>query len=171
MASKRKVQNRPVKRQGVYVDGNTVRKVSTAPKTGVQPHTTAQTRKKSALRREKALPMNFASVAILATAAVATLVICVKYLELQSEITYRLKNINALETQLADLRSQNDELDKRVNSYIDLNYIYKVATEEMGMAYATEEQIAIYHDTGSEYIRQYGSIPEVKKGIGSNGGK
>ena len=83
-------------------------------------------------------------------------------MQVQSEITYRVKNIHALEVKLADVTSQNDEMENSINSYIDLNYIYKVATEELGMSYATKEQISLYENSGSEYVRQYQDIPELQ---------
>ncbi len=112
------------------------------------------------MRREKALPMNRASVLILAIASIVTVVLCVQYVQLQTEITTTLKSINAKEVELANLKEHNNETDKRINSFIDLNHIYQVATEELGMRYATKEQIAYYQSSGSEYVRQYKDIPE-----------
>ena len=97
---------------------------------------------------------------VLAVAAIVTLVICVQYVQLQSEITYHLKRINRLETELNDLMLLNNETDKRINLYIDLDYIYQVATQELGMRYANKDQILRYNNSGAEYVRQYKDIPE-----------
>lgn len=106
------------------------------------------------------LPVSGISVLILTVATILTLFICVQYVQLQSEITFRLKRINSLETQLNDLTILNNEADKRINCYVDLNYIYQVATEELGMSYADAEQIALYTNSGAEYVRQYENIPD-----------
>lgn len=153
-------------RQNAYVEGSTARQLYALPKEHTRPKVEKQKQqrpRKAHARREKTLPMNGASVLVLTVAAVATLVICVQYVQLQSEITYRLKQINAMEVELADLTEHNNELHKRINSYVDLNYIYKVATEELGMKYASKGQISKYQNSGSEYVRQYEDIPDYKK--------
>ena len=100
------------------------------------------------------------SVFVLTVAAVLTLVICVQYVQLQTELMVHLKNINKLETELNDLFILNNETDKRINSFVDLDYIYQVATQELGMRYADKNQIYRYNNSGSEYVRQYKEIPE-----------
>lgn len=147
-----------------FVDGNTVRRLEAVP--NVQPDKRSVPKKKQsrqvAKNQEKALHMNGLYVFALAIAVIVTLIVCVQYLQVQAEITYRLKNIHALEVKLTDITSQNDELDNRINSYIDLDNIYKVATEELGMSYATQDQISLYENSGSEYVRQYQDIPEIQ---------
>ena len=43
---------------------------------------------------------------------------------------------------------------------MDLDHVYKVATEELGMVYANKNQILLYDKTESEYVRQYEDIPK-----------
>lgn len=148
-----------------YVEGSAARQLHAVPQQKPRKNPTRGTegqKKKEyrPVRRTRTLPMNAGTVFIFAAAVIATLFICVQYVELQSEITYRLKRINAMETELADLRMQNDELEKRIAGYVDLNYIYQVATEELGMRYAARNQISTYKNSGSEYVRQYEDIPE-----------
>lgn len=103
------------------------------------------------------------SVFVLGAAIVATIYMCAAYVQLQTEIVVHLKNINAYEVELTDMVAQNDELEARINNYMDLQYIYQVATEELGMTYPQKGQISEYENSGSEYVRQYESIPEVPK--------
>lgn len=125
------------------------------------PEKKQRSREKPIVRREtRMLPVSGVSVLILTVAAILTLLICVQYVQLQTELTVRLKHINSLETQLNDLTILNNEADKRINCYVDLNYIYQMATEELGMSYANEEQIAFYTNSGAEYVRQYENIPD-----------
>ena len=160
-APKRLNHHSDARKQNLYVDGSTARRLEVAPQKqkGISTKKTVSTKHKQA-RREKALPMNRASVLILAIASIVTVVLCVQYVQLQTEITTTLKSINAKEVELANLKEHNNETDKRINSFIDLNHIYQVATEELGMRYATKEQIAYYQSSGSEYVRQYKDIPE-----------
>lgn len=105
------------------------------------------------------------SVFLFGVAIVATIYICVQYVQLQTEITVRLETINGYEVELNNLIAQNNELEASINNYMDLQYIYQVATEELGMTYPRQGQISEYENTSAEYVRQYGEIPEVPKSV------
>ena len=168
MQSVKTDKRRSSKRQAVYVEGSAARNLYALPDEGY-PKSPQKHKKKpnqparTAVRPRQGvttLPLSGASVLVLTVAAVFTLIMCVQYVQLQSEITYRLKNINRLETELNELVLQNNETDNRINSFIDLDYIYRVATQELGMRYANKNQIYKYNNSGAEYIRQYKEIPE-----------
>ncbi len=168
MQSVKTDKRRSSKRQAVYVEGSAARNLYALPDEG-SPKSPQKHKKKpnqparTAVRPRQGvttLPLSGASVLVLTVAAVFTLIMCVQYVQLQSEITYRLKNINRLETELNELVLQNNETDNRINSFIDLDYIYRVATQELGMRYANKNQIYKYNNSGAEYIRQYKEIPE-----------
>ena len=110
--------------------------------------------------QEKALPMDLPFVIMLTIAAICTLYLCVNYLQLQSNVAARLNNIEALEKSIETLNADNDALETRINTSVDLDYVYKVATEELGMVYANKKQVRLYNRTESEYVRQYEDIPE-----------
>ncbi len=146
-----------------YVDGNTVRKVNrytteSMPKRDVQ----EDYRRSHVVRRnrEKALYMDGPYVFALTIAAVVTLFLCMNYLHIQSSITTRIDHIEELELTLEHLKSENDALQTRIDTYVDLDHVYKVATEELGMVYANKDQILLYNKTESEYVRQYEDIPK-----------
>ena len=93
-------------------------------------------------------------------AVICTQYICVSYLKLQSSVTARLNHIESLEESIEKLKGDNDALLTRINTSVDLDYVYKVATEELGMVYANKDQVRLYNKTESEYVRQYEDIPE-----------
>ena len=99
--------------------------------------------------QEKALQMNLPYVIMLTLAAVCALYICIGYLHVQSSMTAKIHNIETL-----------DALQTRINTDMDLDHIYKVATEELGMVYANRNQVLLYDKTESEYVRQYEDIPK-----------
>ena len=163
MATSTAMRRRPVKRSAqAYVDGSTVRKL--------QPQRTPE-KKKTDIRRqprishtvrrnqEKALYMDLPYVIVLTIAAICALYICVNYLHVQSSITARIHNIEKLEKDVEGLRSENDALETRIKTSIDLDHIYKVATEELGMVYANKSQVLLFNKTESEYVRQNENIP------------
>ena len=49
-----------------------------------------------------------------------------------------MHNIEHLEAQLEKMKTENDALETSINSSIDLNKIYEIATKELGMVYAGE---------------------------------
>jgi len=110
--------------------------------------------------QEKALSMDLPYVMMLTIAAVCVLFICVNYLHVQSSISTRIHHIEALEQQLEKLKAENDALETRINTDIDLDHIYQVATQELGMVYANRHQVLLYDKTESEYVRQYEDIPK-----------
>ena len=110
--------------------------------------------------QEKALQMDLPYVIMLTLATFCTLYICVSYLKLQSSVTARLNHIESLEESIEKLKGDNDALLTRINTSVDLDYVYKVATEELGMVYANKDQVRLYNKTESEYVRQYEDIPK-----------
>lgn len=144
-----------------YIEGNTVRKlrpdqvpVIREPKRVKRPDYTVRR------NQEKALQMDLPFLVMLTIAAILTLYLCVNYLKIQSSITSRIHNIETYEKELEVLKSENDALETSINTYVDLDYVYQVATEELGMVYANKNQIIMYNKTESEYVRQYDDIPE-----------
>ncbi len=145
-----------------YVDGNTVRKVQRTAEIRPERDAREEYRQKRAVRRnqDKALYMNGPYVFALTVAALITLVLCMNYLRKQSSITTRINHIEELELQLESLKNENDTLQTRIDTYVDLDHVYKVATEELGMVYANKNQIFLYDKTESEYVRQNEDIPK-----------
>ena len=118
--------------------------------------------------QERAMYMDLPYVIMLTLASICTLYLCVNYLHLQSAITARMHNIEAMEEKLEKMRTENDALETSINTsidacfqcVIDLNEIYEIATKELGMVYAKKDQVLLYDKTESEYVRQYEDIPE-----------
>jgi len=156
-------------RAAYQVDGNTVRRMEAMPDYRKERRDRQEREREEELRKrrraaarnqEKALQMNLFSVLLLTVAVICTLYICVSYLKLQSSVTARLNHIESLEESIEKLKGDNDALLTRINTSVDLDYVYKVATEELGMVYANKDQVRLYNKTESEYVRQYEDIPE-----------
>ena len=88
---------------------------------------------------------------------------CVTYLQLQAETTSRVKNIAALETELEDLKKENDDNYTRIMTSVDLDYIRDVAINELGMVYANEDQVILYDGGTKDYVRQSQDVPKDSK--------
>ncbi len=99
------------------------------------------------------------SIFVLTGAIVLTLITCVDYLKVQSSIVSMNKNIANLESNLAKLEDENGAMLARINTSLDLNHIYQIATNELGMVYPNDNQVITYESTLSDYVRQYENIP------------
>ncbi len=109
--------------------------------------------------QQKALRIDLPYLVLLVAASFCTLFICISYLQVQTTMTRRMDRIEKLEKDLDSLKAENDIAQTRINTSIDLDYVYKVATEELGMVYAGKNQVRMYHQTESEFVRQYEDIP------------
>ena len=144
-----------------YVYGNTIRK-ETLPKTKehISSDKPRQTSRQVRKNRNKALHMSAGYVVFLAIAAIAALIVCTGYLKLQSEITSRSRNIASLQEELADLKEDNTTRYNAVLNSVNLEEIREKAINELGMVYASPEQIIKYKSPTSNTVKQYEDIPK-----------
>lgn len=140
-----------------YIDGNTVRK--TRPQESPRQERKPGRQTQISTGSTKALSMNGASVFFLAAVSFACIIMCVLYLNVQSNISETRNSISGLKRQISTVQSQNDALNYSINSYIDTDYIYKTAKNNLGMEQAGEDQIVTYRSSNSGYMVQYGDIP------------
>ncbi len=162
-------------RHGYYVEGNTVRRMQAVPKerpereTREQPQRRQpdrqqeqeQNRRRRIARRnqERALRMSRSYVVFLTMAVAVFGAFAGISIQLQSDVTARIKNISRLESQIADLTADNDEAYKRISMTVDLDSIRNYAMQVLGMSYAKESQIVYYSVGNDDYMNQYGEIP------------
>lgn len=141
-----------------YISGNTARQ--TSPQREHRVESTPVRRNEKGIRtNERALTMNAPYVAFLAVVSVVCLLMCVMYLNVQSDISATRTSISGLKNQISTVQSQNDALQYSINSYVDVDHIYKVATSKLGMSQAKDDQISTYKTSDSGYTVQYGDIP------------
>ena len=161
MATRRSHGRRTSYGRDTYVDGNTVRKRQPeyAP---VREEVRAPKRLSNTARknRDKAANMNPGYVLFLAMAMMVAGYFCIQYLQLQSDITNRVKNIAVLESRYNELKTENDETESRIKGSVGIETIKKQAMVELGMQYAKEDQIITYASEDGDYVRQYIDIDE-----------
>ena len=152
-----------------YIDGNTVRRFEEAldyrkirEERARQQQEEEERRKKrlASRQRERELRTSRKYVVFLTRAVGVFGVFTGYYIKIQSELTTRMKNISKLESQIEDLKADNDETLKRINMIIDLDGIKNSAMNELGMSYAKESQIIYYTVENDDYMNQYGEIPK-----------
>lgn len=104
--------------------------------------------------------MSAGYVLFLSAALASACIILVYYIGLQSDITYSVKHIAALERQLNELKVANEEDYSRISSSVDLEEIRRIAIQELGMQYAREGQIVSFASESSDYVKQMAEIPK-----------
>ena len=167
--------------KGMYVEGNTVRRLAEVPERTRQPGRQQTNRngrvqaqpaqipkqkhqlsKEAQRNRQKATAMNWGFVVFLAVVCVAILFCSVKYLRYKSEITAKMSTVASLEEELAALKEDNDAYYSQVTSNVDLNKIKQTALGRLGMKYPSDDQTVTYSTSGNSYVRQYQDIPDSK---------
>ena len=126
---------------------------------------TGQRKQKERLREPQAVPyavkkarLSLPTVLMLFLALAAVIYIVYNYLYLSASIDTHMDRVEAMEMELEALRTENDALEQSIDTSVDLNYVYDVAVNELGMVHAGESNTIKYDKTESEYVRQYESI-------------
>lgn len=143
------------------IEGSAARKLAVAPKPDrrVVEQPKRKISRQTRNNRQKALRMNGKYVFFLAIAAVFCLGVCVKYIDIQSQVSAKTNHINQMKNEIKVLTTQNDSLDYSINSFIDIDNICKIAKKELGMIEATGTQVSLYDKSSSEYMNQIDDIP------------
>ena len=155
-------------KQTYYVNGSTVRELDAQParreridRTQIEEQQKRKRRRNAARRnRERALHMSKGYVAFLTLCVGIVAFAAVALVQIQSQVTQRMEHIAALESQITDLKADNDARYKEIVTSVDLDYIKDVAMNQLGMKYATEDQIIYYSVENNNFMDQYSDIPE-----------
>ena len=106
------------------------------------------------LKKQSKMSMGFLYVAFLGLAVAVLAGALVSYLKLQNDIATMVDDIAYYEQTLNNLTLANDDEYSKIVNAVDYDYIRKVAIEELGMVYASEDQIVSYQRENSDYVRQ-----------------
>ena len=151
---------RTVTSRGMYIYGNTVRQAEVMPQRQEEPrkkHKKKKLDRQILKNRRKAMRMNPAYVMFLSIAAVAALVVCVWYLQVRAELTSRTEH---MQQELADAKEENTTRYNVVMDSVNLEEVRDRAINDLGMGYATSDQIVEYQNPVNDYVKQYESIPK-----------
>ena len=140
-----------------YIHGNTARRIYEPDYVRRRVHVQEPLR-----RHKKRHHMSLGYLLFLSFAMLVMVGTLAFYISLQSRVTTSMKNISKLESQLNQLKQDNDEAYNRANGNVNLDEIKKIAIQQYGMTYASEGQIVTYSDGGGEdYVRQLAPIPQT----------
>ena len=152
-----------------YVNGSAVRQLDAAPQQQprrkseeeLQRERRQRSRHNAALRnRQKAMYMSKGYVVFLSVCVAIVAISAVALIQIQSQVSHRMKNVAALESEINNLRADNDAKYKSITTSVDLNQIKDIAINELGMSYASEDQVIYYSVEKNNFLDQYQDIPE-----------
>lgn len=145
-----------------YVEGNTVRKLNTAPdiRREEEQYEVRSPRRQVQRQTKQLSGISFTSLLILTIAIMATVYVCVDYLKLQADVNRMDNEIVTLQQTLDTKTKNNDAVYEMVNKSYDLDYVYHVAVEELGMVYPNKNKVITFKSSDDDYVRQYEDIPQ-----------
>jgi len=158
-------------RSGMYVEGSAARQLYEEPEYAPRRKANKSTpvvkankplSEQAQRNREKALGIGIGYIVFLALACALILVCSIHYLQLQTEITSSKKTVASLESELNQLKEENDAYYSQVTSNVDLNEIKKKAIGSLGMKLPSDDQIMTYETEGRSYVRQFRDVPDAK---------
>ena len=156
-----------------YINGNAVRELDEAAPVRRPQKSTREleeirrkkNRRTSARRnQERALSMNRAFVAFLTACVAASALVSVSLIQIRSNVTQQMKEVAALESQINDMKADNDARYKQITTSVDLNAIKDA--KEIGLngviIYSLKDGGKNYFNSidKNNYMDQYSDIPE-----------
>lgn len=98
--------------------------------------------------------------AALITGLVLLVFSVLSYVYQEASLTTSTRRAYTLRTEYEQLKAENDNREAAIVASVDTEEIYRIATQELGMAYPKKHQVIFYHQTESEYVTQYENIPK-----------
>ncbi len=156
--AQRTTVNRRTTTYRTEVQGNVVRQFQTVPNRPEKVDGPVEVPRRS--RKPERSTLSIPYCIFLAVACVLTLSLGAYYLEQQALATSSQKKIASLESELAELKKVNADDLNRIETSINLEEIREIAINELGMVYATKENVILYKNTNQNYVSQYGEVPQ-----------
>lgn len=156
--AQRTVKNRQTTAYRTEVQGNVVRQFQTVPNRIDRENGPVEVPRRSRKPERNTLSIPYCM--FLAVACVLTLSLGAYYLEQQAMATSSQKKIASLESELAEIKKANADELNRIETSVNLEEIRDIAINELGMVYATAENVVLYKNTHQNYVSQYEEVPQ-----------
>ena len=152
-----------------HVNGNTVRELEAPVRREERERSREELerikrrkRRRSAARRnrQRELQMSRGYVVFLTVCVLITAFSSVMLVKMQAQMTSRMRSVASLESQVIDLKADNDARYKSLTTSVDLNHSKEVATKKLGMSYPKEKQVVYYSVENTNFMDQYSDIPK-----------
>ena len=145
------------------VQGNVARQLYAVPDRHVRPAGPAAVPNRRRKQEKNTLSIPYCI--FVTVACILTMVFGAYYLEQQAIATSSQKKIASLESQLAELKKVNADDLNRIETSVNLEEIRDIAINELGMIYATQENVVLYKKTTQNYVSQYENVPQEEDSL------
>ncbi len=146
-----------------YVEGNTARQVQAMPvperRSDYEREQRKNKRKEKKLQHVLAFDLKYTLMLVISLGAMAYA--CSMMLSAQATLQAQKKELAALTESYENLQNANDAKVAKMRDSLDLNYIFNVATNELGMVYPKSGQVLTYESTKEQYVKQYKDVPKL----------
>lgn len=170
---------RKTARPSRYVYGNTARKLYEVPEYTYRPEIYRKKKKQVQLKQQQRKPRHVSEkvqknriaatsvgpgfVVFLAITCMILIFCCISYLQAKSALTYKIKDVAKIESELSQLKEENTAYEAQLTTNIDLNAVKSIAIGRLGMKTPTPDQRKTYKLADNRsYVRQYININAVK---------
>lgn len=166
------------RRRSYYIDGSTVRKIEYSSAEPARRTREPERRRKSEPEQvpaRKAKPQSTPRVSrrqqdrswvdelkygiFMSVVIGCAVVMCSVFLKLKADVKDAKNTVSSLESELSEQQDANAEYSSGLDSMTDLQEIYKIATEELGMVYSEPGQTVYYSQNSDDYVVQYKNVP------------
>jgi len=148
-----------------YVHGSTVRQLEGEPWERAQRAEEERKRKQrqenvraAKKNREKAMNMSLGYVLLLTAITAIVAFASIQYIKYQTEVNTHIKEISKLEASIAELKMDNNAIERRIATFADIDTIRYKAVNELGMGYAKESQIKVFSMNEGDYMNQFADV-------------
>lgn len=128
-------------------------------------HLTEENRRNIAARKAEKKAVTNAQIRYTAGMVVAIVIavaLCCYLLKLISDVRVAKNTVADLKEQVATQLDENTGYSAGLDSMVDLNNIYDIATQKLGMVYSQPGQTLYYSQNSDDYVIQYKDVPEAK---------
>lgn len=163
MAQKRLQGSKPInnKKRELYIYGNTVRELQVERNPSIEREEKGQREYNQRRRsdRDYVTSMNKGYVMFLVFVAASVFIAMGSFLMLSAKVSSSRDSITEVKGKIIDLKAKNDDYERRLERSINVDEIRRIATEELGMIYPSNDQVVNYEYEESDFVRQYSDVP------------
>jgi len=148
-----------------YVHGSTVRQLEGEPWERAQRAEEERRRKQhqenvraAKINQERAKHMSLGYVLLLTVLTAVVAYASIQYIKFQTEVNTHIREISRLESSIAEVKMDNNAIERRIATFTDIDTIRYKAVNELGMGYAKESQIKTFSMNEGDYMNQFADV-------------
>lgn len=116
--------------------------------------------RRQAVKKSRGLDrLSLRSTVVITMAVFFTLVMCILYLNVRSELNIQSRRVYELNSELSELTEANNTRYNHINDSVSLDQVRDTAINELGMTYADSTRVITYEEPATDYMEQNAEMP------------